>query len=209
MGEWVGWECLGHHMASSPLLLEGRKIMFFFFVRRWGGGYFLLSLHSLCLCSFQTLKWSTWFFSFCDKVQLKANRKYSILVNNPFFGYWRITLLLNCSQARCWDEKYGSTETSEVGYLMVFGLSIFFIAFNLFIRIFLNLICSMGDNLLFMDSPAPSARTSVLQGSQTNEDQTLLEQADSPCGVDKLLNFSPSEIAKVRLKILLESFGSM
>ena len=20
MGEWVGWECLGHHMASSPLL---------------------------------------------------------------------------------------------------------------------------------------------------------------------------------------------
>ena len=177
-------------------------------MRRWGG-YFLLSLHSLCLCSFQTLKWSTWFFSFCDKVQLKANRKYSILVNNPFFGYWQITLLLNCSQARCWDEKYGSTETSEVGYLMAFGLSIFFSAFNLFIRIFLNLICSMGDNLLFMDSPAPSARTSVLQGSQTNEDQTLLEQADSPCGVDKLLNFSPSETAKVRLKILLESFGSM
>ena len=92
---------------------------------------------------------------------------------------------------------------------MAFGLSIFFIAFNLFIRIFFNLTCSMGDNLLFMDSPAPSARTSVLQGSQTNEDQTLLEQADSPCGVDKLLNFSPSEIAKVRLKILLKSFGSM
>lgn len=139
MGEWVGWECLGHHIASSPLLLEGRKIIFFFCETVGGGGYFLLSLHSLCLCSFQTLKWSTWFFSFCDKVQLKANRKYSILVNNPYFGYWRITLLLNCSQARCWDEKYGSTETSEVGYLMAFGLSIFFIAFNLFIRIFFKI----------------------------------------------------------------------
>lgn len=55
---------------------------------------------------------------------------------------------------------------------------------------------SMGDNLLFMDSPAPSARTSVLQGHQTNKDQTLLEQVDSPCGVDKLLNFSPSQIAE-------------
>ena len=138
MGEWVGWECLGHHMASSPLLLEGRKIMVFFCETVGGGGTscFLYILFAFVL--FKRLSDLLDFFSFCDKVQLKANRKYSILVNNPYFGYWRITLLLNCSQARCWDEKYGSTETSEVGYLMVFGLSIFFIAFNLFIRIFLK-----------------------------------------------------------------------
>lgn len=196
-----------HGLFSTPA--RGKKNNIFFLWDGGGGGTscFLYILFAFVL--FKRLSDLLDFFSFCDKVQLKANRKYSILVNNPYFGYWRITLLLNCSQARCWDEKYGSTETSEVGYLMAFVLSIFFIAFNLFIRIFLNLICSMGDNLLFMDSPAPSARTSVLQGSQTNEDQTLLEQADSPCGVDKLLNFSPSETAKVRLKILLESFGSM
>ena len=39
MGEWVGWECLGHHMASSPLLLEGRNI--FFFCETVGGGVLL------------------------------------------------------------------------------------------------------------------------------------------------------------------------
>ncbi|XP_078357818.1 uncharacterized protein LOC144642671 isoform X1 [Oculina patagonica] len=49
---------------------------------------------------------------------------------------------------------------------------------------------SMGDNLLFMDSPAPRSRP----GRHTNRDHALLEQADSPCGVDKLLNFSPSQI---------------
>ena len=50
---------------------------------------------------------------------------------------------------------------------------------------------SMGDNLLLMDSPAPRARSSVLPGHLTNRDHALLEQADSPCGVDRLLNFSP------------------
>lgn len=49
----------------------------------------------------------------------------------------------------------------------------------------------MGDNLLLMDSPAPRARSSVLPGHLTNRDHALLEQADSPCGVDRLLNFSP------------------
>ena len=51
--------------------------------------------------------------------------------------------------------------------------------------------CSMGDNLLLMDSPAPSARSSVLPRRRTNREHALLEQADSPCGVDRLLNFSP------------------
>lgn len=49
----------------------------------------------------------------------------------------------------------------------------------------------MGDNLLLMDSPAPRARSSVLPGHRTNREHALLEQADSPCGVDRLLNFSP------------------
>lgn len=48
----------------------------------------------------------------------------------------------------------------------------------------------MGENLLLMDSPAPRART----GRNANRDHALLEQADSPCGVDKLLNFSPSKL---------------
>lgn len=49
----------------------------------------------------------------------------------------------------------------------------------------------MGDNLLLMDSPAPRARSSVLPGHHINREHALLEQADSPCGVDRLLNFSP------------------
>ena len=49
----------------------------------------------------------------------------------------------------------------------------------------------MGDNLLLMDSPAPSARSSVLTGHRTNREDAFLEQADGPCGVDRLLNFSP------------------
>ena len=125
-----------HGLFSTPA--RGKKNNIFFLWDGGGGGTscFLYILFAFVL--FKRLSDLLDFFSFCDKVQLKANRKYSILVNNPYFGYWRITLLLNCSQARCWDEKYGSTETSEVGYLMVFGLSIFFIAFNLFIRIFLK-----------------------------------------------------------------------
>ena len=58
---------------------------------------------------------------------------------------------------------------------------------------------SMGDNLLLVDSPAPSARTSVLPVRHANRDQALLEQADSPCGVDKLLIFSPSKIAEAQV----------
>ena len=49
----------------------------------------------------------------------------------------------------------------------------------------------MGDNLLLMDSPAPRARSSVLHGLHINRENALLQQADSPCGVDRLLNFSP------------------
>ena len=49
----------------------------------------------------------------------------------------------------------------------------------------------MGDNLLLMDSPAPRARSSVLPGHHTNREHAFLEQPDSPCGVDRLLNFSP------------------
>jgi len=49
----------------------------------------------------------------------------------------------------------------------------------------------MGDNLLLMDSPAPRARSSVLHGHLINREHALLGQPDSPCGVDRLLNFSP------------------
>ena len=43
----MGWECLGHHMASFPLLLEGRKIIYFFCETVGGGvllAFFTLSL---------------------------------------------------------------------------------------------------------------------------------------------------------------------
>ena len=34
----MGWGCFGDHVASSPLLLEGRKIIFVFFCETVGGG---------------------------------------------------------------------------------------------------------------------------------------------------------------------------
>ena len=54
----------------------------------------------------------------------------------------------------------------------------------------------MGDNLLLMDSPGPRAKASNLASRQAPREQTPAE-ADSPCVVDKLLNFSPSKYSEV------------
>ena len=63
----------------------------------------------------------------------------------------------------------------------------------------------MGDNLLLMDSPMPRGRSTVLPGRRTNRDHALLEQADSPCGVDKLLNFTPSKLNEVNMNFIARS----
>ena len=71
MGEWVGWECLGHHIASSPLLLEGRKIKFFFCETVGGGGTscFLYILFAFVL--FKRLSDLLDFFPFVIKCNLR------------------------------------------------------------------------------------------------------------------------------------------
>ena len=47
-----------------------------------------------------------------------------------------------------------------------------------------------------MDSPGPRAKASNLASRQAPREQTPAE-ADSPCVVDKLLNFSPSKYSEV------------
>ena len=56
----------------------------------------------------------------------------------------------------------------------------------------------MGDNLLLMDSPGPRAKASNLASRHAPREQTPAE-TDSPCVVDKLLNFSPSKYSEVYL----------
>lgn len=55
---------------------------------------------------------------------------------------------------------------------------------------------NMGDNLLFMDSPTPRLKTSGLASHLANS-ELASTQTESPCGVDKLLNFSPSKFNEV------------
>lgn len=57
----------------------------------------------------------------------------------------------------------------------------------------------MGDNLLFMDSPTPRLKTSGLVSHLANS-ELASTQTESPCGVDKLLNFSPSKFNEVNVK---------
>lgn len=59
----------------------------------------------------------------------------------------------------------------------------------------------MGDNLLLMDSPAPGLKPSGVTGRRANKDLTATQKTESPCGVDKLLNFSPSKINEVNLSL--------
>ncbi|KAM7431597.1 Transforming acidic coiled-coil-containing protein 2 [Porites harrisoni] len=56
---------------------------------------------------------------------------------------------------------------------------------------------SMGDNLLLMDSPAPNLKSSGPVSRRTYTDPSTAQNAESPCGVDKLLNFSPSKLSEV------------
>ena len=56
----------------------------------------------------------------------------------------------------------------------------------------------MGDNLLLMDSPVPRAKASGLASRPAPRELTST-QTESPCGVDKLLNFSPSKLNEVKL----------
>ena len=58
---------------------------------------------------------------------------------------------------------------------------------------------SMGDNLLLMDSPAPGLKSSGVAARHANKNLTST-QTESPCGVDKLLNFSPSKLNEVNLR---------
>lgn len=53
---------------------------------------------------------------------------------------------------------------------------------------------SMGDNLLLMDSPASGLKSSGATNRRAFNDLTSTQQTESPCGVDKLLNFSPSKL---------------
>lgn len=83
--------------------------------------------------------------------------------------------------------------SKRLSYLVLSNLSVpdgFSYLFNIYLFVCF-VYTSMGDNLLLMDSPAPRARSSVLPGHLINRGHALLEQADSPCGVDRLLNFSP------------------
>ena len=45
----MGWGCFGDHVASSPLLLEGRKIIYFFCETVGGGGGVLLAFFTFSL----------------------------------------------------------------------------------------------------------------------------------------------------------------
>ena len=55
----------------------------------------------------------------------------------------------------------------------------------------------MGDNLLLMDSPLPSLKATGVTRRHANSDLASTQQTESPCGVDKLLNFSPSKLNEV------------
>ena len=65
----------------------------------------------------------------------------------------------------------------------------------LFVCLFVYL--SMGDNLLLMDSPASGLKSSGVTNRRAFNDLTSTQQTESPCGVDKLLNFSPSKLNQV------------
>lgn len=58
---------------------------------------------------------------------------------------------------------------------------------------------NMGDNLLLMDSPVPRAKASGLASRPAPRELTST-QTESPCGVDKLLNFSPSKLNELTHK---------
>ena len=67
---------------------------------------------------------------------------------------------------------------------------------NNYLFAFLFVYPSMGDNLLLMDSPAPGLKSSGVASRHANKNLTST-QTESPCGVDKLLNFSPSKLNEV------------
>ena len=69
--------------------------------------------------------------------------------------------------------------------------------FTSFLLSYLLTLLSMGDNLLLMDSPAPNLKSSGPVSRRTYTDPSTAQNAESPCGVDKLLNFSPSKLSEV------------
>ena len=77
---------------------------------------------------------------------------------------------------------------------MVIGRLLLFASFLL--PYFLTL-HSMGDNLLLMDSPAPNLKSSGAVSRRAYTDPSSAQHVESPCGVDKLLNFSPSKLSEV------------
>ena len=68
---------------------------------------------------------------------------------------------------------------------------------HLFLLPYLLTLLSMGDNLLLMDSPAPNLKSSGAVSRRAYTDPSTAQNAESPCGVDKLLNFSPSKLSEV------------
>ena len=66
-----------------------------------------------------------------------------------------------------------------------------------FLLPYLLTLLSMGDNLLLMDSPAPNLKSSGAVSRRAYTDPSTAQHAESPCGVDKLLNFSPSKLSEV------------
>ena len=69
--------------------------------------------------------------------------------------------------------------------------------FTSFLLSYLLTLLSMGDNLLLMDSPAPNLKSSGAVSRRAYTDPSTAQNAESPCGVDKLLNFSPSKLSEV------------
>lgn len=69
--------------------------------------------------------------------------------------------------------------------------------FASFLLPYLLTLLSMGDNLLLMDSPAPNLKSSGAVSHRAYIDPSTAQNAESPCGVDKLLNFSPSKLTEV------------
>ena len=69
--------------------------------------------------------------------------------------------------------------------------------FASFLLPYLLTLLSMGDNLLLMDSPAPNLQSSGAVSRRAYTDPSTAQHAESPCGVDKLLNFSPSKLSEV------------
>ena len=69
--------------------------------------------------------------------------------------------------------------------------------FASFLLSYLLTLLSMGDNLLLMDSPAPNLKSSGAVSRRAYTDPSTAQNAESPCGVDKLLNFSPSKLSEV------------